>query len=81
MTLAGLLASAGAAAAVAGLVRGFGEVSFWPVLLGGFTGSVCDSVLGATLERAGVIDNEGVNFFASLCAGAAGLACAWIAAT
>jgi uncharacterized protein (TIGR00297 family) len=81
ITFAGLAASLAAAAAVGGLVSGFGAVPFWPVVLGGMTGSLADSVLGATAERAGLIGNEGVNFLASLAAGLAGAGSAWALAS
>lgn len=60
-TFAGIAASAAvcAVAVVAGLVDGrFTAV----VLAAAFVGSTADSVLGATLETRGLIDNEAVNF-------------------
>jgi uncharacterized membrane protein len=39
----------------------------------GVVGAMADSLLGATLERRGLLDNEAVNFLATLTA-------AWLAA-
>lgn len=46
----------------AGLYEGAGVV--W-VVASGFAGTVVDSLLGATLERRGLLDNEGVNLLAT----------------
>lgn len=73
MTFGGLLASLAAAAIVAALVWPAGMRGALAVFAGGMTGSVADSVLGATLERAGWLRNEGVNFWSSAVAGACGL--------
>lgn len=80
MTFMGLLASAAASAVVGGLAASGGVLGFWPAFAGGMTGSIADSVLGATAERAGLVGNEGVNFWSSAVAGAAGAACAWMSA-
>jgi uncharacterized protein (TIGR00297 family) len=77
MTFTGLLASAAAAAVVGALAASGGVLWFWPVFAGGMTGSIADSVIGATAERAGLVGNEGVNFWSSAAAGLAGAACAW----
>jgi uncharacterized protein (TIGR00297 family) len=81
MTTVGLLASAAAAAIVGGLGAWAGVLPFWAVFAGGMAGSVVDSILGATAERARLIGNEGVNFWSSAIAGAAGLACASMSGT
>ena len=78
MTFSGLAASAAAAALVATVVRLAGGVPFVATLVGGLAGSVGDSILGATVERAGKLGNEGVNFWSSLAAGATGAGCAWV---
>ncbi len=51
--------------ALAALALGM-EVSFRAVLAGGVAGNAADSLLGAALERRGLIGNSGVNF---ACAG------------
>ena len=38
------------------------------ITVAGTIGNLADSVLGATLERAGVLSNDGVNFFNTLTA-------------
>lgn len=40
--------------------------SFLPVAIGSFAATHFDSLLGATLERAGILNNHLVNFFATL---------------
>ena len=42
------------------------------VAAAGVAGTLADSVLGATLERRGLLDNEGVNFASTLCGALAG---------
>ena len=72
---------AGVAGAFAMAVLGW-AVGFYPpagiavVAAAGFLGSLVDSLLGATLERRGLLDNEAVNFTCTLAGGilAAGLA-------
>ena len=64
-TVAGILASM----VVAGLgVAGhlFGLVGAGLVVLAAFLGTLLESVVGATLERRGLLDNEGVNFLNTL---------------
>jgi len=64
-TLAGLAASALVAAlgAAFGLYPWLGAVA---VTIAAFLGSVLESVIGATLERGGLLDNEAVNFLNTL---------------
>lgn len=38
----------------------------WCVAVGGMVGNLCDSLLGATAENAGYLDNEAVNFACTL---------------
>jgi uncharacterized protein (TIGR00297 family) len=62
--------------AIAGWKWGlYGAEGILVVAVAGFFGNLVDSLLGATLERRGQLDNEGVNFFNTLAAGllAAGL--------
>ncbi|HZN04853.1 MAG TPA: DUF92 domain-containing protein [Candidatus Polarisedimenticolia bacterium] len=76
VSLLGTLAGLGAAALVGGLAVGLGMVpaSLLPlVLLAAFVGSSADSLLGATLERRGLLDNEAVNFSNTLIGALAGV--------
>jgi uncharacterized protein (TIGR00297 family) len=77
MTAAGLAAGVAAAAVVGGAVALTSSLGFWPAFAGSVAGSLCDSMLGATIERTRALGNEGVNFWSSAAAGAAGAACAW----
>lgn len=75
-----LVGTAGAlAVAVLGLVLGLhGPAGVVVVAAAGVFGNFADSLLGATLERRGLLDNEGVNFFATLAGAlAAAGATAW----
>ncbi len=45
---------------------------FLATLLGGFIGCNIDSIVGATLENKGIVDNNGTNFIATLAGGIAG---------
>ena len=53
----------------------YGTEGILIVTLAGVFGNLADSLLGATLERRGQLDNEGVNFFSTL---AAALLAAWL---
>ncbi len=75
VSAAGTLAGAGGSLAIA--VLGF-AVGLYPaagvalVTVAGVAGNLADSVLGATLEGWGLLDNEGVNFANTLCGALAG---------
>ena len=65
VSLLGTLAGFGGALVVAGLARALGLIApaaIPIVLVGAFIGSSADSLLVATLERRGLMDNEAVNF-------------------
>jgi len=70
-TVAGIVAAA-VVAAVCVLTRVVPARWFWIALLAGSAGMIFDSFLGATLERRGWLNNDGVNFLGTLFA--AGLA-------
>jgi len=72
-TFAGLLAAAAVAASGAWAVRGDWNL-FWISAAGGVFGLFFDSLLGATLESWGWLNNDAVNFLST--AGAAGFALA-----
>jgi uncharacterized protein (TIGR00297 family) len=75
VSLAGTVAGVAAGAIVAGigtLTLHGGPVLFWVSLAGAVFGLLFDSLLGATLERRGWLNNDGVNFLST--AGAAGFA-------
>ena len=59
-----------AAVAMAGGLVPPGKI--WIPLAAGFAGMLGDSVLGATLQKQGLISNQGVNFVATLAAAALG---------
>jgi uncharacterized protein (TIGR00297 family) len=70
-TLAGT-AAAGIVAALGAWALGGGLEIFWISVAGGLFGLFFDSLLGATLERRGWLNNDAVNFLST--ASAAGFA-------
>ena len=75
ITIAGTIAGLAAGVLIALVAAGGGIISraqFWIPTAAGFVGMLLDSVLGATLQRGGRMNNEAVNFFGTLAA--AGLA-------
>jgi uncharacterized protein (TIGR00297 family) len=72
-TVSGLLAAMGIGflAARLGLIAPGLQT---PVAVAAFAGSTADSLLGATLERRGLLDNDAVNFSNTLIGALAGLA-------
>lgn len=66
-TLAGVLAAAAVAAAGTWSVSG-DRTMFWLACAGGVFGLLFDSFLGATLEKAGWLDNDAVNFLSTAAA-------------
>jgi uncharacterized protein (TIGR00297 family) len=76
VSFVGTLAGLAAALAVAGLAAGLGLLDaprIGIVLAAAFAGSTVDSVLGATLEARGLMDNESVNFSNTLIGALAGI--------
>jgi uncharacterized protein (TIGR00297 family) len=71
-TIAGVAAAAviGAVSFLVGLISPQGVVVAW---IGGIAGTMADSFLGATLERTGMMGNNGVNFTSTLIAAAVAL--------
>lgn len=59
---------------VCAVTRVFAAGYFLPCAAAGMVGTVADSLLGATLERKGVLNNNGVNFLATACAASLALA-------
>jgi uncharacterized protein (TIGR00297 family) len=77
VSLLGTLSGFAAAALIALLATGIGLLgagSMAIILVAAFVGSSADSILGATLERAGLMDNEAVNFSNTLVGALAGIA-------
>lgn len=84
VTWIGTLAGAAAAALVAGLAAALGLVGAGAVpavLLAAFLGSSADSILGATLEQKGLMDNEAVNFSNTLVGALAGILVSFLGGT
>ncbi len=74
-SVAGLVA--GLATAAAGSLLGlYSPISILPVALAGFLATLVESLVGATVERRGLLDNHGVNLVNTLLA--ALLAVAWV---
>ena len=57
---------------IATAVTSFKWQMFLATTMGGFIGCNIDSVVGATLEDRGIVDNNGTNFIATLAGGIAG---------
>jgi uncharacterized protein (TIGR00297 family) len=77
ISLAGTLAGIAAAcivAAIGALSLGGDASPFWIVLAGAVFGLLFDSLLGATLERRGWLNNDAVNFLSTISAAAFALA-------
>jgi len=73
ITITGTIAGIAAGIAVAAVAAGSGMIprgQLWIPAAAGFIGMLVDSVLGATLQRQGRMNNEAVNFFGTLAAAA-----------
>jgi uncharacterized protein (TIGR00297 family) len=80
VTTLGEAASLAGAMIIGLLATGFGmsgPMGMVAGILGGFLGTNFDSLLGATLQRRGVLSNNGVNLVATLFGAAAGIAFWW----
>jgi uncharacterized protein (TIGR00297 family) len=64
ISIEGTLIGAAGACIIAAIYRW--DMSLWIIALSGILGNVADSVLGATLERKGIIGNNMVNFLNTL---------------
>src|SRR5258708_4051079 len=75
ITIPGSIAGLAAGGVLAALATVGGILPWGPLwipVVAGFSGMLIDSLLGATLQRRGWINNEAVNFFATLAAAGAG---------
>lgn len=71
ISAAGTVAGVFAAVVVAGvgaLAVGGGMRMFWVATVGAVAGLIFDSLLGATLEEGGFLNNDAVNFLSTICA-------------
>jgi uncharacterized protein (TIGR00297 family) len=77
ITISGTLAGTGAGMLIASVAARGGMIppsQLWIPVVAGFVGMLADSVLGATLQRAGRMSNEMVNFVSTIVAAAMGYA-------
>ena len=82
ITVAGTIAGIAAGVVIATVAAGSGMIphaQLWIPATTGFVGMLVDSVLGATLQRRGRMNNEAVNFFGTLAAAALAYAIAVLA--
>ena len=56
---------------------GYSTLAYW-ILLAGFTGNIADSILGASLERKGWLQNDAVNLLNTLVAAGVGVLGYWL---
>ena len=72
VSMEGLLIGVAGSLVIAGVyaigVRRFGMKETAVILIAGTIGNLCDSVLGAVMERKGFLSNDAVNFFNTLTA-------------
>ena len=79
ITLWGTIGGIASAVVLAAIAAGRGLVSLsqlWILIPAGFVGMLTDSIMGATLQRRGLLSNEGVNLAATLIAAALAFAVA-----
>lgn len=71
VTVPGTMVGVGAAiiaAAIYAFAERIGRGGLATCIIGGILGTICDSILGATIERKGLIGNNTVNFLSTLVA-------------